>query len=156
MIKSKLGWNGKFIFKIKNLITGEIKTEIIENRIMDDILDELVSVLDAGSTDLEIKYLAVGTGNTAVTDGDTELDTEFFRIIPSISPVLSDTGEITTEFTLIDTDGNCQIEEVGIFVGSTASAAADSGKLLSRILWSHEKTSSEEITLIRIDTISRV
>lgn len=153
---SKLGWKGKFVFKIRNIETGEVKIEEVENRIMDARLDDLINTLDGVAPDITIKYLAIGTGNTAITDSDTVLDTEYFRTAPSIAPANSGTGEVTTEFRILDNEGNCQIEEVGIFVGAAATGSADSGKLLSRILWSHEKTSSEELTLLRIDSIGRV
>ncbi|RLD20497.1 MAG: hypothetical protein DRI69_06170 [Bacteroidetes bacterium] len=43
---------------------------------MNAALDELIKVLQGQSTDLEIKYLALGTSNTPVTDSDTQLGNE--------------------------------------------------------------------------------
>ena len=152
---NKTKWAGKFVISVRNKDTGDVTDTVIHNRIMDDILDDLANTLVGTTTDLEIKYLAIGTGNTAITDSDATLDTEIFRTAPVSGPTNTDIGEITTEFIVLDTEAVAQIEEIGIFVGTSATASADSGTLLSRILWSKNKTASEEITFRRIDTIGR-
>lgn len=133
--------NGKFI-------------EHIKNRIMDTVLDQLIGAFKGDNPDLEIFYLALGTDNTAVTNADTQLGNEIFRTaVVSQSDVA--TGEILTEFIVLDTEAVGNIEEIGIFGGSNATASADTGTLISRILWSKVKSSSEEITFRRTDKVIR-
>ena len=150
----KTGWEGSFAITIKDKSTGEVKEEIILNRLMDAGLNALADCL-AGSPDIEIKYLALGTSNTPVSDSQTQLGNEIFRTQPTSGPTRTATGQIETEFVVLDNDAVGTIEEVGIFCGSSASSAANTGKLLTRILWHKEKTSSEEITFRRLDKVVR-
>ena len=147
------GWQGKW--KITVMENGRIIEETeIKNRIMDVALDELLKSLQGVSPDLEIKYMALGTSNTAVTNTQTQLDTEIFRTAP-VSQAVTGTGELTTGFIVLDTESVGLIEEIGIFGGSLASVSANSGTLISRILWSRNKTASEEIQFTRIDRMIR-
>jgi hypothetical protein len=152
---NKLGWQGEFVIQIRNKDTGEITEERIKNRVMDTVLNQLSETLLGNSTDLEIKYLALGTDDTPITDTDTQLGAEIFRTPPSVASARTATGSIETEFIVLDTEAVANIEEIGIFVGSTAGAGANTGTLLSRILWKKNKTDSEEFTFKRIDRIGR-
>jgi hypothetical protein len=151
----KLGWCGKFEIIVKNKETGEITEEIKFNRVMDNVLDKLVKTLQGDAPDLEIEYLALGTGNTAITDSDTTLDTEIFRTPYTLRDATLGTGIMEHTFVVLDTEAVATIEEIGIFGGSTATASADTGTLISRILWHKVKSNSEEIQFIRTDTIGR-
>ena len=132
-----------------------VYSETIKNRIMDTVLEQLIACYKGDAPDLEIFYLALGTDNTAVTDSDTQLGAEIFRTPISVQSDVS-TREILTEFIVLDVEAVASIEEIGIFAGSGCSAAANSGTLISRVLWSKVKTSSEEIAFRRTDKISRV
>jgi hypothetical protein len=143
-----LGWHGEFRIKVNN------EEEIIKNRVMDVALDELVKVLLGTAPDMELKYLAVGTSSTAVTSTDTQLGSELFRTqLTDVSK--SATGEITSLAIILEAEAIGTIEEIGIFAGSTATSTADSGILVSRILWHRVKTSSDEIQFTRIDKVVR-
>jgi hypothetical protein len=154
MINNKTFWDGVFEIKIKDKITGKIKTEELHNRLMNAALQELVKPLTGTAANLEIKYLALGTGTTAVTDNDTSLATEIFRT-PDTSLSANATGQITSEFIVLSSDATATISEIGIFGGTSATLTANVGICISRILWHHVKTSTEEITFRRIDTIVR-
>lgn len=143
-------WHGKFEIYIGNEL---VKT--IDNRVMNAALNSLIGNLTATQTNLQIKYLAVGTSNTAVTDTQTQLGAEFFRTAPITAPTITNVGEVTTEFILLDTEAVGAIKELGIFVGSSATSTANSGIMLSRVLWDKTKTNSEEITIKRIDKVVR-
>lgn len=145
MITNKMGWQG--IYKI--YINSEHK-ETIKNRVMDNVLDKLAECLRGTSPNLEIKYLAFGGSSTAITGLETKLGSEFFRCAITNQSKTA-TAEITTEFNILSTEAVGQIEEIGIFGGSTASITANSGTLISRILWSHGKTNAEELNIIRVD-----
>jgi hypothetical protein len=146
---NKAAISGKYDIYINGKFMGTIK-----NRIMDTVLEQLVACYKGNAADVEIKYLALGTDSTAVTDSDTTLGAEIFRT-PISTQTDVDTGEILTEFIVLDTEAVAQIEEIGIFGGATANASADTGTLISRILWSKNKTNSEEITFRRTDIIER-
>lgn len=143
-------WSGEF----QIFINGKhVKT--ICNRVMDAALNKMANILAGVSPDLQIKYLAVGTSNTSVTNTQTQLGAEIFRTIPVTSPTLTATGEITTEFILLESEAIGNIEEIGIFCGASATSTTNSGTMLSRILWKKTKTNSEEITIKRIDRVVR-
>jgi len=150
----KIGWHGQFKILTKNKITGEIKEETKFNRVMNEVLDQLSKVLQGDTPDLEIQYLALGTGNTAITDSDTTLDNEIFRTPYTLRSVTG-LGILEHTFIVLDTEAVGSIKEIGIFGGSTATASADTGTLISRILWTKEKTNAEEIQFTRIDSVGR-
>ena len=155
MIEEQAGWVGKWAIKVIDSKTRKVKEEtVIKNRLMNTALDEMAKVLLGQSTDMEIKYLALGTGSTAITDTDTTLATEIFRTADQ-SLTDTGTGEVTSLFIVLDSEAVAAIEEIGVFGGTTATASADSGTLISRILWSRNKTNSEEIQFTRVDTIGR-
>jgi hypothetical protein len=154
MINEITFWNGVFEINIKDKVTGEVKKEEVHNRVMNASLEEMVKPLTGTAANLEIKYLAVGTGTTAVTDNDAALATEIFRT-PDISLSANATGQVTSEFVVLDSEAVITIEEIGIFGGTSATLTANVGICISRILWHHVKTSAEEITFRRIDTLTR-
>lgn len=151
----KLGWCGKFKIIVKNKETGEITEDIKLNRVMNTVIDKLIKTLQGDAPDLEIEYLALGTGNTAITDTDSVLDNEIFRTAYTVRDATIGNGIIEHTFIVLDTEAVATIEEIGIFGGSGASASADSGTLVSRILWHKVKSAAEEIQFIRTDTIGR-
>jgi hypothetical protein len=65
------------------------------------------------------------------------------------------TAELTSLAIILEAEAIGTIEEIGIFAGSTATVSADSGILVSRILWHRVKTSNDEIQFTRIDKIVR-
>jgi hypothetical protein len=154
MINEKTLWDGIFEIRIKNKLTGEVKTEEVHNRLMNMALQEMVKPLTGTAANLEIKYLALGTGSTAVTDNDAALATEIFRVADT-SLSANATGQVTSEFVVLDSEAVATIEEIGIFGGTSATLTANVGICISRILWHHVKTNTEEITFRRIDTLTR-
>jgi hypothetical protein len=146
---NKFGVQGSF----EILVNGKLEAKI-NNRVMNDVLDQMAELYQGNAADLEIKYLALGTDNTPVTDTDATLGNEIFRT-PIVSQSKVGTGEILTEFIVLDTEAVGNIEEIGIFGGTGATASADSGALISRILWSKVKSNSEEITFRRTDKVVR-
>jgi len=134
-------------------INGLLK-ESKKNRVMNTVLSQMIGSFLGNTNDLEIKYIAFGSSSTPVSNTDSVLYNEVFRT-PYATRTQTAYNEITTEFSVLSTESNGQIEEIGIFGGSTASITKDSGTLISRILWSHLKTSSEELAIKRIDKLER-
>jgi hypothetical protein len=148
------GWVGEYEIQIKNKETGKIKKQKLKNRLMNAALQEIVKPLTGVAANLEIKYLAVGTGTTAITDNDAALSAEILRT-PDTSLSANATGQVTSQFVVLDSEAVATIEEVGIFGGTSATLTANVGILISRILWHHVKTNAEEITFRRVDTVTR-
>jgi len=155
MIKELELWEGIFEIKIKDRETDKVSFEIAYNRVMNAALQEIVKPLTGTAANLEIKYLALGTGTTAVTDNDAALATEIFRLSANATISATATGQVTSDFVVADADAVATIEEIGIFAGTSATLTANVGICISRILWHHVKINTEEITFRRIDTISR-
>lgn len=156
-MKEKIDLAGKYKITIKNKKTGEIKEEIVKNRLTDLYLNNVVSMLYSQYVvNFNIKYLALGILDTAVNNSDIRLAFEIYRTPPTLNSYRSDTGQVTTLFTLTENELNGEtIKEIGIFCGDSANGNEDTGLLLSRILWNHTKTSDEEIIFTRIDTCNR-
>lgn len=99
---------------------------------------------------MRIKHCALGTSGTAVSNSDTQLGTETYRnAIASITNA-SNVGYATGFFTATEVTGT--FAECGIFSDSTGTV--NSGVLLSHVLISITKTSSQTLTLDWTLTIS--
>ena len=147
---------GIWVITVKDAKTQDVKKkDTINNRVMNIVLDKLASCFAGGVADLEIKYLALGTSADSIDDMQWELGNEIFRTGPSEAPAMGTTGEVITEFTVLDSEAVANIQEVGIFGGSSAISVPNSGTLISRILWSHNKVAGEEITFQRTDKVGR-
>lgn len=149
------GYTGIFEIICTNKKTGEIKAEVVKNRLTNEALDKFINILGGVAPDMEIKYLAVGTDGAALSDTSTQLVAEVFRTEPSIDPQNVSTGRVETSFDILDSEANVHIMELGIFCGSIATASANTGILLTRILYDKVKTSSEELSIKRIDIVRR-
>jgi len=149
MIREQSKWSGTYDI----YINGKLH-ETLHNTIMNYALDELVKSLQGITPNLQVKYLALGTANTAITNTDTLLGNEIFRTPISLQTKTS-TGEVTTDFVVLKAEAVATIEEIGIFVGTSANASLNTGTLISRILWHHIKTDTEEINFKRIDRMVR-
>ena len=148
-------WQGLWKIRVVDKNTKEVLEETeIKNRIMNLALDEMLKVLQGLTPDMNIAYMALGTSNAPLTNNDLTLGAEIFRT-PPISQNKTATGELTTVFTVLDSEAVAQIEEIGIFGGSGATITADTGTLISRVLYSRNKTNSEEIQFTRIDRVVR-
>lgn len=148
------GWNGTFDVFIKDEF-GDWKHETtIKNMVTDAGLNLLRESLRGTITDSEIKYIAVGTSSATVSASDTQLGAEIFRK-PVYSKSVTGTGQLQTIGILTETEAVANIQEIGVFAGSTASAATNSGIMISRVLYSRNKTNLESIQIQRTDTIAR-
>jgi len=107
-------------------------------------------------TDLQIKQLGIGGTNTAPAVGQTTLFSEFFRkAITSRSP--GATGVLVSTTYIAPYEANTpKIEELGWFAGVDATGTTDSGIMISRVLYSRQKTNLESLQIERTDTISEV
>ena len=164
--KESLGWNGKVYITKKNIKTKEIISQkLYYNMIMNEALNELIKSVYS-TANMDLKYLGIGTGSTAVTSSDTQLDTEVYRI-PIITQYVSGTGQVTSRAILLDSEPwtaippptgyQLDITEIGFFGGVNATTILNSGLLVSRIVLTtpEQKLDNEQITFTRIDSINR-
>lgn len=131
--------NGRRAARIKNMITNAGLAAMAKAM--------------AGIDSLEVKYLAIGSSSAAVAATQTKLGNETGRF--AVASRGASGAVATTVFNILAGEGIGQIEELGIIVGDDATGEADTGTLLSRVLWSHDKSNSEEITITRTDTFGR-
>lgn len=103
-----------------------------------------------GAQDLEIKYFALGSDNTAPTLADTTLGTETFRKART-SQSKPGAGQQRYVQYIDPSEAIGVIEEFGWFAGAAATAAANSGIMVSHTLYSRVKTGLESIQIERTD-----
>lgn len=95
----------------------------------------------------QIKYVALGTGTTAPAATDTQLQTEVFRKVLT-SDLSGSIGELLPVVYLAPADANgVTVQEVGLFIGASATVAANSGTLLARGLWTYSKDNLHSVQL---------
>ncbi|KKM75708.1 hypothetical protein LCGC14_1387540 [marine sediment metagenome] len=116
-------------------------------------LNMIRDVLAADVSDGETKYTAVGSDATVPALADTTLGTETFRKATT-STSKPGTGAFTHVVYIAPAEAVGAIEEIGWFCGAAAGAGADSGILLSRVLFSRVKTNLESIQVERTDTFA--
>ena len=108
---------------------------------------------NAGLADLQIKYMAWGSNNTAESASHTKLIAEFGRKqITSQAEGLD--GELVTTVYVSPEEGNeSTIEELGWFGGEDATGTKDSGIMVARVLYSRAKTNLESLDIVRTDSM---
>lgn len=145
---NEIGWYGDFE------IISDDERFTIKNRITNAGLNLLRDALNGEVTSCEIKYLALGTSSATVSDTDTQLGTEIFRA-PFVTTTKPDIGQLEKTVVILDNEAVAPIEEIGIFAGVTASSTTNSGIMISRVLYSRNKTNLESIQIVRRDSIQR-
>lgn len=146
-----LDWQGKV--KVKALdADGNVLQEDTINNLITTAGKNLLAKALRESTDCEIKYIAIGSSNTAPSTSDSQLGSETFRKAVT-SQVAGGSGVTITNLYVAPEEAVGTIEEIGFFSGSTASATTNSGTLYARVLYSRTKTAVESIQIERTDTI---
>jgi len=137
-----LDGNIKDVTHIKNLIT-KVGLNMIR--------DALHAVGDVA--DCEIKYVELGTGNTAPALTDVALDAYFFRKIMTSTDKPADYQTSCTVY-ISPTEGVAALEEIGWWAGTDCAAGEATGILYSRVLYPRNKTALESLQIERTDTIT--
>ncbi len=126
----------------------------LKNMVMNCAKNMMRDGLKGTVTDFKIKYVALGSSTTAVANTQTQLGSEQFRKAVTQQSA-GGTGVLTTTSYIASYEGNSfTIEEIGWFAGSTATASANSGVMVARVLYHRAKTNLESITITRDDTLS--
>lgn len=148
-----LNWQGKVNIKAFDKDGKLIQEDKLSNLITSAGKNMLAQSLRDSTLDAEIKYVAIGSDNTAPSSGDTALGNETFRKQVTSQAAGGSVGVTLTNLYVAPEEAVGTIEEIGFFSGSTASATTDSGTLFARVLYSRTKTAVESIQIERTDTI---
>lgn len=152
----KIKWRGDIVIEILNPGGTVIETKRICNEIKNTGLNMMRDALKGSVTDPQIKYLAWGSDATANDPTQTKLVAEEGRKAIT-SQTAGATGVLVSVCYLAASEANSpKIEELGWFAGPAASATKDSGILVARVLYSHQKTSLEALNVARTDTFAEV
>ena len=156
MKTEKLGLKGHYVIKAVDADSGRLLgawrfdnqlTEINRTVRTQMLMGSYTGALDA----LEIKYFAFGTGDRAVTVNDTSLQNEVYR--KQITQISNpNPGIVQTVVSLGSQECNYNIREIGVFAGPNATAAKDSGTLLSRVLVNIDKNTNIVWNVVRTDS----
>jgi len=132
-IKDSIGLKGIWKITIRDAKTGKIKRTYIQENIIPTVGRTMIANnLTETSPDntMRINYTALGTGSTAVANGDTTLDTEAYRKLTASQTNANNVAYCTAFYTATECNGTYY--EAGLF--SDGSASTDSGILFSRVL----------------------
>ena len=151
---SGIGWKENIRIDVRDIDGRLIDTTEFNNQIEDTGLDYLARSLASSTFDMKIRYMGWGSSNTAVSSSDNVLGDERGRKIITVSATSTTIGIIYNTVYLSPSEATTDIEELAWFASSSAVATADSGTMISRVLYSRSKTSLESLTVTRTDTFS--
>lgn len=152
------GWHGAFevqsIFK-----DGRMKIDRFPNLITDGWLNAVRdATISDTPIDLRIKYIALGKDDGTILPLDpsnTRLGNEIER--KTFSKVETDgTGRVKRTVNINSAEGNFHIKEIGIFAGSAATSAINTGILVARVFYDRDKDELESINIVRTDVVGRL
>ena len=147
-----LNWQGTLNIKAFDKDGNLVDEQNLKNLITSEGKNLLAEALRNNAIDCEIKYIGIGSDNTAPTTADNTLGNETFRKAVT-SQIAGGTGITITNLYVAPEEAVGTIEEIGFFSGASASATTDSGVLFARVLYSRTKTAVESIQIERTDTI---
>lgn len=156
-VHERAGWLGQWEVVIRDLHGNVVeRTGLRPNLLTDAGLGMVRDLLKGDITDGKVKYVALGSGNTAPAGGQTALVSEQFRKAIASHSDGASPGQAASDGLISDAEANSfRCEEIGWFAGEGATAAPNSGIMVARVLYSRQKNALESWTIRRIDTIGR-
>ena len=149
-------WTANIKITVRDLDDKILEVTEFHNLITTVGVNMMRDFLD-GLADGKVKYLGVGTDATPPVVGGTQLGTEVFRkaITSNSKPGI---GQYKTITYLAPADAVVNIRELGWFCGAGALASPNynTGIMISRVLYSRDKTNLESIQIERCDCITGV
>lgn len=150
------GWHGSY--EIQVMRGDELEVIKFPNLITDAWLNAVRDATLGEVTDLEIKYIALGKDNGTIlplSPSNTKLGNEVERKV--FTKIETDgTGRVKRTVNINSAEGNFHIKEIGIFAGSTATSALNSGILVARVFYDRDKDELESINIVRTDVVGRL
>lgn len=150
-MRTPVRWTSNVVITVRDLKGRVLERVERKNLIVNVGLNMVRDALDTAAFDAEIKRVALGTSATAPALTDTQLGAEVFRkVVTSTStPAV---GQLNTVWYIAPAEAVAALEEIGWFAGAAAGAAANSGILVARVLYSRNKTALESIQIERLDS----
>jgi len=152
-MESNLSWFENIKIDVHNINGELVDTTEFHNQVTDGALNWLADSLRKSTQDCSIKYLAWGSNNLAVSTAHTTLSSERGRKAVT-SATSSGVGKCFTVIYISPSEATTNIAELGWFAGSTATAVVNTGRMISRVLYSRTKTSLESLTITRTDSFT--
>ena len=149
-ISEWLAWAGK----VRIVVEQEGGHQIFElTNLVTDAGRNLVREALRGPADAGIRFVALGTGTAAPAVTDTQLQAEQFRKAVTRQETGA-VGELITTMFVAPFEANAFVtNEIGWFAGPGATATANSGVLIARVLWTRAKNDRESVQIERRDTL---
>ena len=154
-IKGKWNWSANIKITAFDL-DGNIKSiEEFHNEIHNVGVNMVRDFFDGDVADGEIKQLGIGTSNAAIDLTDTQMGNEIFRKAMT-TQVDGGTGELVSTVYVAPAEAVFAIKELGWFAGDAAAASPNynTGIMVSRVLYTRNKTALESLQIERADTIA--
>ena len=145
------GWLGEYEIVITHK-SGQVERQKVKNRITNAGLNLIRDALMGSVAGMELTHLALGVSNIPLDDNQTQLGNEQFRTNFTSKEIMGP-GQIQSTALVLDTEAAINIREIGVF--ANGGDDPNSGVLISRILWTRDKTNLESIQFTRVDTIGR-
>ena len=138
------------------------KGSILWQREVDNMLMNTVkafyktALVSESSPGFKLKYFAFGDGTTAPSRNQTQLASEKFRKQTTAFDTSAASSVKSTIVVGYDDANDFIIREIGAFCGDGATAAANTGIMLSRVVLSEpiEKNENMQLNIVRTDTVS--
>ena len=151
--KENVGLDGVWKFTLRDIITGNEKIYIVHNIIPTVgravLANQLTNAIPT-PTSPRITFSALGTGVTAPSNSDTQLQTETFRKAIASETNSNNVAYATAFYTAAEVSGT--FTEAGLFIAG--SIAFNTGTLFSRVAISITKTLTETLTIDYTVTIT--
>ena len=141
-MKERLKIHGRV--EIRNADTGELLAAN-DNLVVGTGRQNILEVM-AGLESVGVRYIALGTSSTPVTDNDIKLGAEACRSQMVEKTVSGDNLIMSAFFNGGGSGVNSNFKEAGIFGGSSATNTANSGALICHTLVNFDNTSAQNLT----------
>ena len=152
--EERIGWTGLVTVRVYDQNGNTIDVWQKKNLITDAGKNLVRDALKGTTTDLKIKYVALGSNNTAPAGSQTTLLSEQFRKAITLQSAGS-TGIVTTTGFIAAAEATTfTTQEIGWFAGPSATASANTGIMIARVLYSRTKSALESLEIDRTDTFS--
>lgn len=148
-LAERVNITGTITATLCDILTGEVEVKVFKNLITSQGINDICRLL-AGDSDGSfdptkwVTYVAIGTGTTTPTSGDTQLAMEVLRKpVTAKDPV---GPSAVFELYLLPSEGNVNIKEVGMF-GQSATGVTNSGRMVERGLVDINKTPLKTLSI---------
>jgi hypothetical protein len=146
-------WFENILIEVRNEKGIIVDTTQHSNKVMNGGLNWIADSLRSTAFTPKITYLAIGGTSSAISSTQTALSTETFRKLVT-NQTSGAVGVCNTITYIAPSEALGTIAELGWFAGTSATAVAGSGCMISRYLYAHTKTALESITVTRTDTFT--